>query len=67
MNKPNVIIFNLDILSNAPFAELQTLNHQSALQIIMFISHVGTINQAIKADVCALIVDDFEQKRLNRI
>ena len=30
-------------------------------------NHIGTINQAIKADVCALIVGDVEHKRLNSI
>ena len=66
---PNLIIFNLDIPSNALFADLQTLSHQLALPIIMFTrdNHVGTINQAIKADVCALIVGDVEHKRLNSI
>jgi response regulator NasT len=66
---PNVIIFKLDIPTNALFADLQTLNHQSALPIIMFTrdDQAGTINLAIKADVCALIVGDFEPKRLNSI
>ncbi len=66
---PNVIILNLDIPSNALFADLQTLSHQSALPIIMFTrdNHIGTINQAIKAEVCALIVGDVEHKRLNSI
>jgi len=66
---PNLIIFNLDIPSNALFADLQTLSHQLALPIIMFTrdNHVGTINLAIKADVCALIVGDVGHKRLNSI
>jgi len=66
---PNVIIFNLDIISNAVFADLKALNQQSALPIIIFTrdSHEGTIELAIKADVCALIVGDFEHKRLASI
>ncbi len=66
---PNIIIFNLDICSNTLFSDLKTLNQQSALPIIIFTrdGHVGTIELAIKADVCALIVGDFEQKRLASI
>ena len=66
---PDIIIFNLDTPSKKLLTDLQTLNNQSALPVIMFASdgNIDTINQAIKADISAFIVDGLEYKRLNTI
>ena len=66
---PDIIIFNLDTPSAKLLADLQTLNNQSPLPVIMFASdgNVDTINQVIKAEVSAFIVDGLEHNRLNSI
>jgi two-component system, response regulator / RNA-binding antiterminator len=66
---PDIIIFNFDTPSKKLFADLQTLNHQSPLPVIMFVSdgNAETIDQAIKADVSAYIVDGLERNRINSI
>jgi two-component system, response regulator / RNA-binding antiterminator len=67
--KPDIIIFNLDSPSEKILADLHTLNLQSALPVIMFAKNgnIDTINQAIKAEITALIVDGLEHKRINSI
>jgi response regulator NasT len=66
---PDIIIFNLDTPSKKLLADLQTLNNQSPLPVIMFASdgNVDTINQAIKAEVSAFIVDGLEHNRIKGI
>ena len=66
---PDIIIFNLDTPSKKLLTDLQTLNQQSPLPVIMFASdgNIDTINQAIKAEVSAFIVDGLEHNRLNSI
>jgi two-component system, response regulator / RNA-binding antiterminator len=66
---PDIIIFNLDTPSKKLLADLQTLNQQSPLPVIMFASdgNAGTINQAVKAEVCAYLVDSLEYYRINSI
>jgi response regulator NasT len=66
---PDIIIFNLDTPSKKILADLQTLNYQFALPVIMFVrdGNIDVINQAIKAEVSAFIVDGFEPKRINNI
>ena len=66
---PDIIIFNLDTPSKKLLADLQTLNQQSALPVIMFASddHVDTINQVIKAEVNAYIIDGLEHNRIKSI
>ena len=66
---PDIIIFNLDTPSKKLLVDLQTLKSQSALPVLMFASdgNVDTINQAIKANVSAYIVDGLEHKRINSI
>jgi two-component system, response regulator / RNA-binding antiterminator len=66
---PDIIIFNLDKPSKKLLADLQNLNHQSPLPVIMFASdgNIDTINQAIKAEVNAYIIDGLEQSRLHSI
>jgi two-component system, response regulator / RNA-binding antiterminator len=66
---PDIIIFNLDTPSKKLLADLQTLNQLSPLPVIMFASdgNTDTINQAIKAEVSAYIVDGLEPNRLNNI
>ena len=66
---PDIIIFNLDTPSKKLLADLQTLNQHSALPVIMFASdgNADTINQAIKADVSAYIVDGLGHNRINSI
>jgi response regulator NasT len=67
--KPDVVIFNLDTPSEKIFTDLHSLNHQCALPVIMFArdDNIDTINQAIKADVSAFIVEDGENQRINSI
>jgi response regulator NasT len=67
--KPDVLIFNLHTPSEALLADLHTLNQQYPLPIVMFASdgHIDTINQAIKAEVSAYIVDGFAKERLANI
>ncbi len=64
---PDIIIFNIDTPSKLLLADLQTLNQQTPLPVIMFASdgNIDTINQAIKAEVSAFIVDCLEYKRIN--
>jgi len=66
---PDIIIFNLDTPSKKLLADLQTQNLLAALPVIMFANdgHIDTINQAIKADVSAYIVDGIDYKRINSI
>jgi response regulator NasT len=66
---PDIIIFNLDTPSKELLADLQTLSHQSALPVIMFVNDddIDTINQAIKAEVSAYIVDGLESNRITSI
>jgi response regulator NasT len=66
---PDIIIFNLDTPSKKLLADLQTLNHQSALPVVMFASegNIDTINQTVKAEVSAFIIDGLEPKRINNI
>jgi response regulator NasT len=66
---PDIIIFNLDTPSKELLADLQTLSHQSALPVIMFVSdgNIDTINQAINAEVSAYIVDGLEPNRITSI
>jgi response regulator NasT len=67
--KPDIIIFNLDTPSEKILADLHTLNYQSALPVVMFAKdgNIDTINQAIKAEVTAFIVDGLEHNRVNNI
>jgi response regulator NasT len=66
---PDIIIFNLDTPSKNLLADLQILNRQSPLPVIMFASddHVDTINQVIKAEVNAYIIDGLEHNRIKSI
>jgi two-component system, response regulator / RNA-binding antiterminator len=66
---PDIIIFNLDTPSKELLVDLQTLSHQSALPVIMFVNDddIDTINQAIKAEVSAYIVDGLESNRITSI
>ncbi|MGR8999394.1 MAG: ANTAR domain-containing response regulator [Gammaproteobacteria bacterium] len=66
---PDIIIFNLDTPSKKLLADLQTLNQQFPLPVIMFASdsNSDTINQAIKAEVSAYIINGLEQNRLVNI
>jgi response regulator NasT len=66
---PDIVIFNLDKPSKKLLADLQTLNLQSPLPVIMFAADgtPDTINQAIKAEVSALIVDGVDHKRIDSI
>ena len=66
---PDILILNLDTPSKKLLTDLQTLSHQSALPVIMFASDgdINTINQAIKAEVSAFIVDGLEYNRIPSI
>ena len=66
---PDIIIFNLDTPSKKLLTDLQTLSQQSPIPMIMFAgdSNIDTINQAIKAEVSAFIVDSVEHNRINSI
>jgi response regulator NasT len=66
---PDILIFNLDTPSAKLLAELKTLNVQAPLPVIMFANdgNIDTINQVIKAEVSAYIVDGMNPDRLNNI
>jgi two-component system, response regulator / RNA-binding antiterminator len=66
---PDIIIFNLYTPLKELLADLQTLSRQSAIPVIMFVNdgNFDTINQAIKAEVSAFIVDGLEPKRITSI
>jgi response regulator NasT len=66
---PDIIIFNLDTPTKKILSDLHTLNHQSAIPVIMFAcdGNIDTVNQAIKAEVTAFIVDDLAHKRINNV
>ncbi|WP_262966275.1 ANTAR domain-containing response regulator [Methylobacter psychrophilus] len=66
---PDVLIFNLDTPSKKLLADLKTLNDQSPLPVIMFANDTttDTINQVIKADISAFIVDGLQGNRINTI
>ncbi|MDO9107189.1 MAG: ANTAR domain-containing protein [Methylovulum sp.] len=68
-NKPDVLIFNLDSPTEKILSDLHSLNQQSPLPVVMFAadSTIDTINQAIKAEVSAFIVDALAYKRLASI
>lgn len=67
--KPDVVIFNLETPSEKILTDLHSLNHQWALPVIMFArdDNIDTINQAIKAEVSAFIVEGDENNRINSI
>jgi response regulator NasT len=67
--KPDILVFNLDTPSKKLLADLQMLYQQCPLPVIMFTrdGNIDTINQSIKAEVSALIVDGLECSRLNSI
>jgi response regulator NasT len=67
--KPDILIFNLDTPSKKLLTDLQSLHQQYPVPVVMFASDgtIDTINQAIKAEVSAYIVDGLEYKRLDSI
>ncbi len=66
---PDIIIFNLDTPSAKLLTDLKNLHIQSPLPVIMFASdgNIDTINQVIKAEVSAYIIDGMNPDRLNNI
>lgn len=66
---PDIIIFNLETPSKQLLADLQTLIYRFPLPVIMFASdgNIDTINQAIKAEVSAYIIDGLEPNRINSV
>jgi response regulator NasT len=66
---PDIIIFNLNTPSAKLLADLKNLNIQTSLPVIMFASdgNIDTINQVIKAEVSAYIIDGMNPDRLNSI
>ena len=66
---PDLIVFNLDTPSKKLLADLQTQNLLAPLPVIMLAGdgHVDTINQAIKAEVSAYIVDGLAFQRIASI
>lgn len=67
--KPDIIIFNLNTPSKNLLTDLHILNQHTPLPVIMFSSddNINTINQAIKAEVSALIIDGFKPDRIKNI
>jgi two-component system, response regulator / RNA-binding antiterminator len=67
--KPDILICNVDTPSKKLLADLQALHKKYPVPVIMFASDgaIDTINQAIKAEVSAYIVDGLELKRLDSI
>lgn len=68
-SRPDVIIFNVSTPSDKLIADLHTLDRQLPLPIVMFSSDGSheTINKIIKAEVSAVIVDEFPCQRLDSI
>lgn len=66
---PDIIIFNIDSPSAKLLAELKTFNVQAPLPVIMFASdgNIDTINQVIKAEISAYIIDGMNPDRLSNI
>jgi len=66
---PDMVIFNLQSPSKKLLADLQTQQKLSAISVIMFATddNSDTIHQAIKAEVCAYVVNGLDVKRLNSI
>ncbi|MDD5274148.1 MAG: ANTAR domain-containing protein [Methylovulum sp.] len=67
--KPDAVIFNLGTPSANLLGDLHQLSQHHPLPVIMFATdgHIDTINQAIKAEVSAYIVDGFTCDRLASI
>ncbi len=67
--KPDILIFNLDTPSKKLLTDLHNLHQYYPLPVIMFASDgtIDTINQVIKAEVSAYLVDGLEYKRLDSI
>jgi len=65
----DIIIFNIQEISENLLINLQHINQQLSLPVIIFseTSELDTINKAIKAGVISFIVDDFAHKRLTSI
>ncbi len=66
---PDVIIFNLETVTENLIAELHTLFQQIQLPIIIFTAQIDNkkINQLIEAGVSELIVDDLSNSRIDSI
>ncbi len=67
--KPDIILFNVDSPSKSMLADVLSLNHHPAIPVILFAQDdtIDTIQQVVKANVAAYIVDGFEQRRLKGI
>lgn len=68
-SRPDVIIFNLDRASAPVIADLQALNRHNPLPTIVFSRYccAQAIEQIIKADVSALIIDELPGARISSI
>jgi two-component system, response regulator / RNA-binding antiterminator len=68
-SRPDVIIVNVNTPSDMLIADLHTLDRQLPLPIVMLTSDGSnaTINKLIKAEVSAVIVDEFPCQRLDNI
>ncbi|MCX7097666.1 MAG: ANTAR domain-containing protein [Methylococcales bacterium] len=66
---PDIVIFNLDTPPPKLLADLQTLNQQAAMPVVMFANdgNSDTINQAIKAQISAYIIDSLGHLRIGSI
>lgn len=67
--KPDIIILNVYTPTHEILAAIAHINESNATPIIMFAEDQSTetINQVIKAGVCAYIVDGYETKRIKTI
>ena len=68
-NKPDIVIFNIDVLDDTSLAEIQDTNQQSPLPMIIFSSDrcKSTIASVIKAGVSAYVVDNLAAHRIDTI
>ncbi len=67
--QPDLIVLNLYRPDSNLLKEIIDINEHYPVPVIMFAEDQGTetINQVIKAGVCAYIVDGFEAKRIKAI
>jgi two-component system, response regulator / RNA-binding antiterminator len=66
---PDMVMFNLQSPSKKLLADLQAQQQLSAMPVIMFATddNSDTIHQAIKAEVCAYLVNGLDAGRLDSI
>lgn len=67
--RPDMLIFNLETLSEELLADLAALNRQWPLPVVMFVAECGsaTIQKAMQAEISAFVVDGLDARRIPNI